>query len=207
MRALTDAAHGAGVEFVFVDGAQSVGMIPTELAASGVDGYAASPHKWVQSPKGLGLLYLSEPVRQQLRPGWVTWGQRRWAGTVRIFEDYGTRDMPEVMALGDALRFQNGIGQAAKTDAYIRMHTLMLDAVDASPGVRWRSPRTWDMGSCLMAVETMGAESPRVQQRLYREHGIVMRAFPGPELNTLRVSPNLMTTDAELEQFLELAGD
>lgn len=203
--ALTEAAHAAGVEFVLVDGAQSAGMIPLDLVASGVDGYAASPHKWIQSPKGLGLLYLTPAVREQLRPGWVTWGQQRWAGTVRIFEDYGTRDMPEVLALGDALRFQSELGESAKTDSYRERHTSFQRAVNESPGLRWRSPRDWELGSCLMAIEPVGAQAPEVQQRLYREHGIVVRAFGASDLNTLRVSPNVATTAAELGQFLDLA--
>lgn len=202
---LCRAAHGAGVEFVLVDGAQSAGMIPVEARDAEVDAYAASPHKWVQAPKGLGLLYLRASLRERLRPAWVTWGQRRWAGSVRVYEDYGTRDMPEVLALGDALRFQERLGSRAKTAAYVRTHRNLLAAVDADPRLTWHSPRSWEMGSCLAAVRVEGRGSPKVQQRLYRDHGIVTRAFEGPGVDHLRVSPNVATTDAELARFLERA--
>jgi selenocysteine lyase/cysteine desulfurase len=54
-RELADLAHSKGVEFVAVDAAQTVGMLPVDLQAMGVDVYAASPHKWLQAPKGIGL--------------------------------------------------------------------------------------------------------------------------------------------------------
>jgi selenocysteine lyase/cysteine desulfurase len=206
LRALASMAHDRGVEFVFVDGAQSVGMIPVNLAASGVDAYAASPHKWVQAPKGLGLFFVNEAVRRVLRPMWVTWGQNRWAGTVRVFEDYGTRDMPDVLALGDALRFQESLGATAKTQAYERMYRRLFDAVDSAGSLRWHSPGTWDMGASLVAVETMGRASDDVRRRIQDVHGIVVRAFGVPELNALRVSPNVATTDEELDLFISAAS-
>jgi selenocysteine lyase/cysteine desulfurase len=106
MRELANMARSRGVEFVAADGAQALGMIPLDVGSSGVDFYAASPHKWLQAPKGLGLLYVRSAVRDALRPLWVTWGQERWKGTVRTFEDYGTRNLPEVITLGDAMDFQ-----------------------------------------------------------------------------------------------------
>jgi selenocysteine lyase/cysteine desulfurase len=72
---LASAAHARGVKFVAVDGAQTVGMLPIALASSGVDFYAASPHKWVQAPKGSGLLYVRRAVREELRPLSVTFPQ------------------------------------------------------------------------------------------------------------------------------------
>jgi 4-aminobutyrate aminotransferase-like enzyme len=38
---------------------------------------------------------------------------------------------------------------------------------------------------------------------LLERHGAVLRAFGG-RLNTLRISPNLMTEDQELERFLDV---
>ncbi len=202
LRALTAMAHQRGVEFVLVDGAQSMGMIPLDLEASGVDAYSASPHKWLQSPKGLGLLFLQPSLRAKLKPMWVTWGQSRWSGTVRVFEDYGTRDMPEVVALGDAIRFQEALGADAKAQAFEDLRGRLLDMVDATPGLRWRSPRGWAQGASLIAVEVEGRDSAEARERLYRDHGVVLRAFSGPELNALRVSPNVMNTEKELETLV-----
>ena len=65
---VTSPARDKGTAFVAVDAAQSVGMIPVDVPALGVDVFATSPHKWVQSPKGLGLAFFSEAVQEVLQP-------------------------------------------------------------------------------------------------------------------------------------------
>jgi selenocysteine lyase/cysteine desulfurase len=207
LRELSAMARANGVEFVLVDGAQSVGMIPVDLSDSGVDVFSTSPHKWVQSPKGLGLLYVRPELLESLRPMWVTWGQARWRGTARVYEDYGTRDLPEVLSLGDALDFQAALGQARKEERYRQVFRHFLDAVEAHPGVAWRSPRHWEMGGILTAVQLLNRSASEASDDLYRNHGVVVRPFPQEGLNALRVSPNLMNSEAELDRLLGILGE
>lgn len=199
---LARVAKGRGVEYVLVDGAQSAGMIPLNLADSGVDAFSTSPHKWVQSVKGLGLLYLSRELVEHLPPFWVTWGQDRWRGTARVFEDYGTRDLPEVLSLGDALAFQATLGEARKEAEYRRMFTSFQERVDGTAGLRWRSPRKWESGSILVAVGLERVQAEEASDHLYREHGIVVRPFPERGLNFLRISPNVLNTEEELDRLV-----
>lgn len=203
--ALVRAARARGVEFVAVDGAQSVGMIPVDVRAADVDFYAASPHKWVQSPKGLGLLYVKESNREKLRPLWVTAGQVP-GDTVRIYEDYGTRDSPAVLALADALDFQQQLGQAAKTERYRALRERFRAAVESSSGLVWHSPVTWELGASLYLIEVSGQPTAALSERLYRENGTVFRAFRTQGLDAARISPNVQTTDSEIERFLGIVG-
>ncbi len=203
LRLIADGAHARGVEVVAVDGAQSAGMIPCDLDASGVDAFAGSPHKWIQAPKGLGLFYLREELRERLRPTWVTWGQAQWDGTVRRFEDYGTRNLAAVVALGDALDVQDALGGDAKLQRYRSMHARLLDAVGATAGLSWRSPRRWDAGASLVAIGFDAHSAPAVGSELLREYGVVLRSF-GARPDALRISPNVATTDDELDVLIEL---
>ena len=202
MQELVALARSRGVEFVAVDGAQTVGMLPVDVTASDVDFYAASPHKWVQAPKGTGLLYVKRDVRAALRPMWVTWGQQRWAGTVRVFEDYGTRNLPGLVALGDALDFQASLGEDAKASRYRTMWQGWRRAVDNTAHTEWRSPTAWELSASLFAVEVRGVESATLFERMNREWGFVFRPFGTQGLNTVRISPNLVNTDTERELFL-----
>jgi selenocysteine lyase/cysteine desulfurase len=204
MRELASMAKAMGVEFVLVDGAQSAGMIPLELSASGVDGFSTSPHKWVQSVKGLGLLYVTEEMRQRLPAMWVTWGKAQWSGSARKYEDYGTRDLPEVLSLGDALDFQAALGEGRKVARYREIFHSFQASVDAAPQLTWRSPRSWEMGGILTAVGLARGNASDTSQELFQEHGIVLRPFPQAGLNSLRVSPNLMNTEEELSRLLSI---
>lgn len=195
-------AHDAGVEFVAVDGAQTAGMLPLELAASGVDFYATSGHKWIQAPKGTGLFYVRRAVRSRLQPMWTTWGQTRWQGSIRAFEDYGTRNLAETLVLGEAIGFQTDLGRS-RSEARLRaLHAYAQAAVDASAKLTWRSPRQWADGASLYAVQATGAPAGETSERLFTEHGIVLRPFGG-DLNTMRLSPNVITLEAEIDAFVQ----
>ncbi|MFC1662380.1 aminotransferase class V-fold PLP-dependent enzyme [Gemmatimonadota bacterium] len=204
MARLNAMAKKRGVDYVLVDGAQSAGMIPLEVEESGVDAFSTSPHKWIQSPKGLGLLYIRDELLQELRPMWVTWGQARWQGTARIYEDYGTRDLPEVLALGSALDFQSALGESRKVGGYREMFGWLKEAVAGTPGLVWRSPSSWDRGASLVSVEVPGRAVGPLAESLFREQGVVLRAFPQTGLNSLRISPNLMNTHEEVLRLVEI---
>lgn len=202
---LSRMARDRGVEFILVDGAQTAGMIPLDLDASGVDAYSTSPHKWLQAPKGLGLLYVRSSTLERLRPMWVTWGQNRWRGTARVLEDYGTRNLPELLALGDAVSFQNTLGDTEKQRRLQEIWQRMYDRVDASPTLTWNSPRGWDSGGSLVNVGIAGVDAPDVSNRLYADHGVVLRPFRTEGLNGVRLSPNVSTTNEKIDQFFDWA--
>ena len=204
VKELSTLARSKGVEFVAVDGAQAVGMIPVSMAELGVDFYATSPHKWLQAPKGLGLLYVSNEVRDNLRSMWVTWGQERWKGTVRIFEDYGTRNLAEVLALGDAIDFQTELGSEAKETRLRELWEKVRAKVRDAPQVIWRSPTSWSVSSSVYAIEVRGVESGQLFGSMYQNHGFVFRAFKTQGLNTARISLNVYNTEDEIERFFEV---
>jgi len=205
VREIAAAARQRGVRWIAVDGAQSVGMLPVNIAELGVDAYATSPHKWLQAPKGPGLLYLRREIQSEVEPMWVTWGQGRegWKGTARVFEDYGTRNLPEVLALGDAIAFQERLGSAAKEAHHRRLWEHARREVESRPGLIWRSPTRWDLSAALWAVEVEGQASDALCTRLFRDHGFVFRPFSTLGLNTLRISPNLMSRTTDLDRLLD----
>ncbi len=58
---------------VLSDAAQSVGMLPLQLAETGVDFYAFTGHKWYCGPAGLGGLYVSLEAMAELAPTFIGW--------------------------------------------------------------------------------------------------------------------------------------
>lgn len=200
VREIAAAVRDRGVELVFVDGAQAVAVFPVDLGELGVDAYATSAHKWTQAPKGLGWLWTTKAVRDVLRPMIVTWGQRKWRNTARIYEDHGTRDLPTILALGDAIAFQERLGIERTTARRKALFDAFRDRVDAEPGLVWRSPRTFEMGASLFALHVEGGGVEDIAARLAAEHGIAVRAFGG-DVQQIRISPNAATTDAEVDAF------
>lgn len=199
-RELTAMARRRGVAFVAVDVAQSLGMVPVHVTAEDADFYAASPHKWVQAPKGQGLLVVRRRVREQLDPLWVKRPRASMPQTAEVFEDYSTRDLPAVLALADAIAFQQAIGEDAKERRLLEYMRAFRDRVDATPALAWRSARHPALSSSLFAVGLRRGDAREVEQALAARQ-IMVRPF-APPLNMLRASPNLINTMAELDRFI-----
>ena len=58
---------------VLVDAAQSVGLLPLNLAELAVDFYAFTGHKWWCGPEGVGGLYVSPENLAKLSPTFIGW--------------------------------------------------------------------------------------------------------------------------------------
>lgn len=205
VREMADMARSRGVEFIAIDGAQAVGMIDFRVDELGVDFYCASPHKWVQSPKETGFFYIRRDLQPEVASMWTRTASPRQRDTVRKYEDYGTRNLSAVMALGAAIDFQARLGAAAKEERCRELWQYFYDRVEASERLTWRSARSWDFASSLFAVEIDGIDVGDAFERLFRENGFVFRAFSGGGLNHGRISPNVMNTEDEIDRFVEAA--
>lgn len=73
-----------GRTVLLVDGAQSVGVLPLNLADSGADFYAFTSHKWLCGPEGVGGLFVAPESLEFVQPTFVGWR------SVRIDESDGS---------------------------------------------------------------------------------------------------------------------
>lgn len=58
---------------LLVDGAQSAGVLPLNLANSGADFYAFTAHKWLCGPEGVGGLFVAPESLEFVQPTFVGW--------------------------------------------------------------------------------------------------------------------------------------
>jgi selenocysteine lyase/cysteine desulfurase len=63
-------AHDA---LLVVDVIQGLGVVPIDVERELVDVAAAACHKWLLTPEGVGLLYLSHRARERIQPTLVGW--------------------------------------------------------------------------------------------------------------------------------------
>ena len=204
VRQIAAAAREKGVQWIAVDAAQTAGMVPVDVKEMDVDLLATSAHKWVQAPKGVSFAYISEKLQPHLSPVHVTWGQERWSDTARKYEDYGTRNFAALIALGEAIAFQNEIGFPEKPDHHKKLRLHAMNLAESHPEVKWRSPVNEDLSSALYAIELTDKTVLNFNREIYQNHGVVLRPFGGEELNTLRISPNIMNTTEEIDQLFGL---
>ncbi|MCY3673120.1 MAG: aminotransferase class V-fold PLP-dependent enzyme [Alphaproteobacteria bacterium] len=97
--ALAELAHAAGA-YLVVDAAQSAGLVPIDVQASGVDFLACPSFKWLHGTLGAGFLYV--------KPGLSTLGPPPIPGwmAARDPQNFAIRD---IMLHEDARRLQRGV--------------------------------------------------------------------------------------------------
>jgi L-cysteine/cystine lyase len=76
LQAIAQVCHAHNAEApvrLLIDAAQSVGVLPLDLAELGVDFYAFTGHKWWCGPAGIGGLYVRPEAMADLRPTFLGW--------------------------------------------------------------------------------------------------------------------------------------
>ena len=150
--AISKMARAQGVEWLAVDAAQTVGMIPLDMSTWDVDFLATSPHKWLGAPNGLGVAVVRRSVPSQVAPMWTTWGQDRWGESARKFEDYGTRNIAELLTLGDAIDFHRAIPAERREKRLQGLWAFAREQVLINDRLQWGSPDTWQLGGSLYSI-------------------------------------------------------
>jgi cysteine desulfurase len=128
--ALAALAHERGALF-HTDAVQTVGHIPVDVKAQGVDALSLSSHKF-EGPKGVGALYLKSGVR--IAPLVVGGGQE---GGRRA----GTENVPGIVAMSTALEFCVTELEASQRAATHLRDALIDGVLAAIPGTALNGSR------------------------------------------------------------------
>ena len=112
LRPISKAVHQVG-GYLCVDAIQSVGVLPVDVAAMGIDFLACDGHKWLLSPEGCGIFYCRGDLIETLHPnivGWMNMIDSSDYGNYRFeFEpnakrfEPGSYNIPGILALGASL--------------------------------------------------------------------------------------------------------
>lgn len=188
-----------------VDIAQSVGIIPIDLAHWGADFVLGSCVKWLCGGPGAGFLYAANEALAQSEPSDVGWFSH---------EDPFEFDIESFRYADDALRFwggtpsvapfviaANSINMLANVGiARVRQHNvsltdILLDAIDPSELV---SPVTQKERGGTVVVAPHRSRFGEVLERLNARHvGYDQRS------SSLRLSPHIYNTEEQLELVAE----
>lgn len=103
LQRIGEAARKLDALFV-VDMIQGFGAMPFDLPAQMVDVAAGASHKWLCSPEGCGILYLSERARERIEPTLIGW--------ISVEEAWDFDDLEQEFK-SNALAWESGTGSAS----------------------------------------------------------------------------------------------
>ncbi|MBI5387468.1 MAG: aminotransferase class V-fold PLP-dependent enzyme [Verrucomicrobia bacterium] len=195
-----------------VDGIQTLGAFPTTVEH--IDLLAADAHKWLLGPCASGLLYVRQPVQEELRPtvfGWhnvrcpdfVAQEQIRFRSDARRYEA-GSANLLGIVGLKAALELLLEVGIEAIAAELLRKRAWLVPALQAKGlAVLQGNPPPENAGA-IISFYRPGGDMAAL-------HGKVTAAGIVTSLRTdrrgqhyLRVSPHFYNTDAELQRLVDL---
>ncbi len=200
VRQVSQMARQKGV-IVAVDGAQAPGMVTMNLHDLYCDFYAASSHKWLFSPKGMGIFYARTDSQYLIKPLIVCRGYDD--PSIRRFENYNTRNLPELLGLGTALDFQNLIGPKTIEHRIIQLKRYFLEKLSTRPRLKLKTPSNGQLSAGIQAVEIIDLSAVEAADRLMTDFHINVRPMTTHNLNALRVSLSIYTTKQDIDHLLQ----
>lgn len=200
VKKVSEVAHKQEIH-VCVDAAQTISMIRTDLNDLGCDFYAASGHKWMWGPKGTGILYAVKSKQHLLKPLMVSnnWEER----SIRMFEDYNTRNLPELLGLGAAVEFNNIIGQEKKEKRIFELKHYFREKMNDDARFIFKTPLADNLSAGIQVVEVAGKNVNKAAAFLIEKHNIDCRPMTSHKLNALRISLSPFNTIADIDILID----
>lgn len=188
-----------------IDGAQSVGMIPVDLAAIGCDSYAFSGHKWLGGPHETGALFLRRARLDDVAPtgigaysGEVTTlpGELTYARAASRHE-YGTRSAAAIVGLAEAVRWQDAIGRERIAARGHALASQVMESVQAMEGIEVLTPKNPAMRASMITVRHPRADAARLFNYLMKEHRLRCRPVTEQNLQAVRISTHIFNSHSD----------
>jgi L-cysteine/cystine lyase len=204
---IAEMAHARGAILV-VDGAQSAGAIPVEVAATGADVYAVSAQKWLLGPEGMGAIAVAPGMRDRLQPafgGHFTFETVapggvavRWPDA-RKFESSNFH-RPSIVGMARSIGW---LSMFVGLDwVYARSAAMARSAADrlaAIEGVELITPR--EHMATLVTFRIGGWPAEAALDELGARVFAIARTVP--LVDALRISVGFFTSEAELDRFID----
>ncbi|NDQ57807.1 MAG: aminotransferase class V-fold PLP-dependent enzyme [Acidipila sp.] len=188
----------------FIDGAHAIGMIPLNLREMGCDFYVTSPHKWLLSPKGIGVLYVRDEVCDRLWNTMATGGWDDHASRAARFQQFGSSNVSVLAGLRAALDFWAAIGPQRIERRIRDLHAHVKSQVAQIPGAELVSAPGEEFTAGICTVNFPKLDRMKFQQWIYHTHRIRVR---GTSATRLRLSTHIYHNTAELDRFVGILRD
>jgi selenocysteine lyase/cysteine desulfurase len=197
---ITEIAKAKGCE-VIVDAAHSFIHLPLDLSEIGCDYAATSLHKWLCAPFGTGMMFIQ---KEKIGKVWPLLGNHEpQSGDIRKFETLGTRSFAAEMATHDALDFHETIGQERRTARFRHLRRYWTEQVKALRHIRFLTPLDDRFAGGMATFGITGMEAEDIHAHLFNARGLHTSPVKWEQLNGVRVSPHLYTSEIELDLLVE----
>jgi cysteine desulfurase/selenocysteine lyase len=194
-----------------VDAIQTVGILPVDVRAMGIDFLAADSHKWLLGPEGAGFFFIRRDLLDQVHPPLLGWNSVQNAQDFDTFDltlkptaaryECGTLTIPAFLAMLASAELLaevgvefissrlKGLGDRLTQGLQDRGYRVASPRNDTSFGGEWSGATSFAKAGLDLKAEAL---------RLRREHQIELAVRGG----RLRATPHFYNTEAEIDLLL-----
>ncbi len=183
-----------------IDGAHVTGMMRLNIQDIGCDMYTSSPHKWLQSPKGSGYLYVRDEVIDRM---WNTIATEGWDEPklrAERFQRIGSSNVPALCGLRASIEMANDIGMERIEKRHRELGDYMLAQMQKRSAESWTSPDA-ALRCAIVTVNVPPIVRTELENWLWTNKKIRIRG--GSQPSKLRLSTPYYVQKKEIDRFLE----
>ena len=181
-----------------VDGAHVPGMMRFNIHEIGADMYSASPHKWLQAPKGTGFLYVRDEVIDRV---WNTLATEGWDDPklrAERFQRIGSSNVPALAGLRASIEMANAIGMDRIEARQRQLANYMLQEMTKRGATSWTSADP-AMRCAIVTVNVPPIQRMKLEEWMWKTHKIRIR---GGEPSKLRLSTPYYLQKKDIDRYL-----
>lgn len=201
VRKICDMAHSKGVK-VMVDGAHAFAHIKFSIPDLHCDFYGASLHKWLSVPLGAGILYVNKESISSVWP-LIADGDTRKDDDIYRLNHIGTHPVATDLTISDAIDFYNKVGVERKEARLRFLQQYWTSKVRDLPNVVVNTPKDPARSCGIANVGIRNMKPALLAETLFKKYKIYTVAIDYANVQGCRITPNIYTTPAELDQLVK----
>jgi len=199
IRKICDMAHKYGVE-VMVDGAHCIGHFKVNISELNCDYYGSSLHKWLSTPLGVGILYISKNKVSKINPLLASHVHEQ--DNILRLNHIGTHPVYTDLAIDNALDYQEMIGTDRKENRLRYIQRYWSDRLRKIKNVVINTPIEEHKSCGIANVGIKSMDPGKLAKILLDKYQIFTVAINHENVVGCRISPNVYTNEEDLEHFI-----
>ena len=199
VRKICDMAHAKGIEVV-CDGAHSFGLMDYKISDLGCDYFGTSLHKFLSAPIGSGMMWIKKEHISKIWP--LLCNGDPHSADIRKFETLGTRSFPIEQGIGEAINFQQAIGNKRKEERIRYLKNYWASKVKEIPKVKLHTSLKAQYSCAICGVSIDGMTPGELDSALFNQYKIHTVGIVWENISCVRVTPHVYTKLADLDKLV-----
>lgn len=193
-------AHKRGIE-VIVDGAHSFALLDFKIPDLECDYFGTSLHKFLSAPVGTGMMWIKKEKIAKIWP--LVCSPEPNSANIRKFETLGTRSFCIEQAIGEAINFQEGIGNKRKQERVHFLKKYWAEKALQIPGVKIHTSLKPEYSCAIAGVSIDGMKPSELDSKLFTNYKIHTVGMSYEGIQAVRVTPHVYTKLSDLDRLVD----